>query len=99
MPLAPENGFIENIQNINTTGGAQIAFRCNESFVPVGRMSATCTPSNGSWTPDPADLICNGERFSSIFVDYGGYIYIYILQDTEVDVIVLWINTSHFHLS
>ena len=34
----------------------------------------------------------------SIFVDYGGYIYIYILQDTEVEVIVLWINTCHFHL-
>ena len=86
MPLAPENGFIENIQDINTTGGAQIAFRCNESFVPVGRMSATCTPSNGSWTPNPAVLICNGERF---YLCRLWWLYIYILQDTEVEVIVV----------
>ena len=32
------------------------------AYVPVGRMSATCIPSNGTWAPDPADLMCIGER-------------------------------------
>ena len=61
IPHAPENGIIENFQSISTVGGAQIFFRCNESFVPAGRMRSTCTPSNASWTPNPADLVCNGE--------------------------------------
>ena len=60
IPNVPGNGFVENIQT--TVGGAQIFFRCNPRYVPVGRMSATCIPSNGTWTPDPADLMCIGER-------------------------------------
>ena len=66
MPTAPENGIIENIQSISTVGGAQIFFRCNPRYVPAGRMSATCVSPDGIsvdgiWTPDPADLVCNGE--------------------------------------
>ena len=66
MPTAPENGIIENIQSISTVGGAQIVFRCNPRYVPAGRMSATCISPDGisvdgTWTPDPADLVYNGE--------------------------------------
>ena len=66
MPRAPENGIIENMQSISTVGGAQIFFRCNPRYVPAGRMSATCVSPDGisvvgTWTPDPADLVCNGE--------------------------------------
>ena len=57
----PGNGFVENIQSITTVGGAQIFFGCNPGYVPAGKMSATCISSNGTWTPDPADLMCNGE--------------------------------------
>ena len=66
MPHVPENGIIENIQSISTVGGAQIFFRCNPGFVPAGRMRATCVSPDGisavgAWTPDPTDLVCNGE--------------------------------------
>ena len=66
MPPAPENGSIENIQSISTVGSAQIFFRCNPRYVPAGRMNATCVSPDGvsvvgTWTPDPADLVCNGE--------------------------------------
>ena len=51
------------IENISTV---EVVFRCNLGFVPAGRMSAACgSPDgisvNGTWTPDPADLVCNGE--------------------------------------
>ena len=67
MPRAPGNGSIENMQSISTVGGAQIFFRCNPRYVPAGRMSATCMSPDGisvdgTWTPDPADLVCNGEK-------------------------------------
>ena len=61
MPNAPKNGIIENMQSISTVGGAQIFFRCNPEYVPAGRMSATCVSSTISWTPDPANLVCNGK--------------------------------------
>ena len=66
VPHAPGNGIIENIQNISTVGGAQIFFRCSPGYVPAGRMNATCVSPDGisavgTWTPDPADLVCNGE--------------------------------------
>ena len=63
---APENGIIENIHSISTVGGAQIFFKCNPRYVPAERMSATCVSPDGisavgTWSPDPADLVCNGE--------------------------------------
>ena len=61
VPITPVNGSIENIHGISTVGGTQIIFRCNECFVPAGRMSATCISSSGRWAPNPADLVCNGE--------------------------------------
>ena len=65
-PRAPANGLIENIQSISMVGGAQIFFRCNPGFAPAGRMNATCVSPDGisvvgTWTPDPADLVCNGK--------------------------------------
>jgi len=64
MPRIPRNGSIENI--LNTRRGAQIIFRCNTGFIPAGDMMATCVSQdrvlpNGTWTPDPADLVCSGE--------------------------------------
>ena len=66
VPRTPENGIIENMPSINTAGGTEIFFRCNPRYVPAGRMSATCMSPDGisidgTWTPDPADLVCNGE--------------------------------------
>ena len=66
VPRAPRNGTIENFQSISTVGGAQIVFRCDERFIPAGRMSATCVSADGisvdgTWTPNPADFVCNGE--------------------------------------
>ena len=66
IPTVPGNGSIQDIQVISTVGGSQIFFRCNPRYVPAGRMSATCMSpdgmsANAAWTPDPADLVCNGE--------------------------------------
>ena len=90
VPHAPENGIIENIQSISTVGGAQIFFRCNPRYVPAGKMSATCRSPNGisvdgTWTPDPADLVCNGEiqnRHKSDETPLGSVLY-GTMQDTE----------------
>ena len=54
-------------------GGAQTFLRCNPGFVPSERMGATCVSPDGisavgTWTPDPADLVCNGE--SNGHIDY-----------------------------
>ena len=90
MPHAPENGIIENIQSISTVGGAQIFFRCNPGYVPTRRMSATCASPDavsvvGTWTPDPADLVCNGEiqnRHKSDKTPLGSVLY-GTMQDTK----------------
>ena len=38
---------------------------CAPGFVPAGRMKAHCTSDgitvDGTWTPDPAALVCNGK--------------------------------------
>jgi len=38
---------------------------CTAGYVPAGRMRANCTSDgitvDGTWTPDPATLTCNGE--------------------------------------
>ena len=54
-PIAPDNGSIEAHQN--TTGGAEIFFRCSPGFIPTGRMRAVCG-AGGRWNPDPAGLRC-----------------------------------------
>jgi len=54
-PLPPINGSIGFY--VNAVEGAMVAFFCNEGLIPAGQMNATCT-SNGSWTPNPADLVC-----------------------------------------
>ena len=85
MPRAPENGIIENFQSISTVGGGHIFFRCNPGYVPAGRMSATCVSPDGvsavgTWTPDPADLVCNGEiqnRHKSDETPLGAVLYGY----------------------
>ena len=62
MPVAPGNGSIVTVAS--TLGGAEILFRCNPGFVPTGRMRAVCMSDgvsvDGSWSADPADLVCNG---------------------------------------
>ena len=63
MPTGPRNGFIDPYQS--TLGSAEIFFMCAPGFVPAGRMRANCTSDgvtvDGTWTPDPATLMCNGE--------------------------------------
>ena len=57
-PTVPGNSYIET--NQNTTEGAEVVFGCNPGFVPAGNMTAVCT-LNGSWTADPAILVCTCE--------------------------------------
>ena len=71
MPVAPGNGSIVNIRS--TLGGAEIIFRCNPGFVPTGRMRAVCVSDgisvDGSWTPDPTTLVCNGKLVFNMTVN------------------------------
>ena len=42
----------------STVEGSVVAFYCNEGLIPLGQMNTTCA-SDGSWIPNPAELICN----------------------------------------
>ena len=63
MPAAPDNGSIVTVPS--TLGGTEIIFRCNTGFVPTGNRTAVCSSDgispNGTWTPDPATLVCIGK--------------------------------------
>ena len=34
-----------------------VAFQCNPGLAPSQQMMSVCA-ANGSWTPDPAELVC-----------------------------------------
>ena len=42
-----------------------IVFGCNPGFVPAGNVTAVCA-SNGSWTPDLAEVMCTCKSAHSI---------------------------------
>ena len=54
-PTVPTNGSIGTFKN--TSAGTKIVFGCNPGFVPAGNVTAVCA-SDGSWTPNPATLVC-----------------------------------------
>ena len=64
-----------------------VAFFCNEGLIPEGQINTTCA-SNGSWTPNPADLICIEPP-----AEDEGLIYIHTLH-----VLLLYIKPSLSHL-
>ena len=55
-PIPPMNGSIGGYTS--TVEGSLVAFYCNEGLIPLGQMNTTCA-SDGSWTPNPAELICS----------------------------------------
>ena len=55
VPVPPDNGTIVNYTG--TLEGSVVNYQCNPGFGPLGEMSAVCA-ANGSWSPDPADVIC-----------------------------------------
>ena len=55
-PLPPLNGSIRDYTS--TVEGSVVALFFNEGLIPAGQMNTACA-SNGSWTPNPAELICN----------------------------------------
>ena len=55
-PIPPMKGSIGGYTN--TVEGSVVAFYCNEGLIPAEQMNTTCA-SDGSWTPNPAELICN----------------------------------------
>ena len=54
-PLPPKNGSIGVY--CSAVEGSMVAFFCNEGLIPEGRFTTVCA-SNGSWTPNPDDLVC-----------------------------------------
>ena len=55
-PIPPMNGSIGGYTS--TVEGSVVTFYCNEGLIPAEQMNTTCA-SNGSWTPNPAELICS----------------------------------------
>ena len=60
-PTHPINGTIEPYDF--TQVGAIIQFHCNKSYAPTKWRRAECR-LNGTWAPDPAQLICTFKRRS-----------------------------------
>ena len=60
-PTNPVSGTIEPYNC--TQAGAVIQFHCNKTYAPTEWRTAECQ-LNGSWTPDPAQLICTRKRRS-----------------------------------
>ena len=54
-PSPPANGFV--MVSDSTLEGSQIVFQCNSGLAPSQQMMSVCA-ANGSWTPDPAELVC-----------------------------------------
>ena len=44
-----------------------VAFQCNPGLAPSQQMMSVCA-ANGSWTPDPAGLVCRGRYHLDIGV-------------------------------
>ena len=59
-PSPPLNGLVMAYDS--TLEGSWIVFQCSPGFVPSQQMMSVCA-ANGSWTPDPAELVCKGNWF------------------------------------
>ena len=47
------------IDSFNTTAnGLEIAYHCEEGFVPKGVATSICTLEEGIWSPDPTEYEC-----------------------------------------
>ena len=80
-PTVPTNGSIGTYQN--TSAGTKIVFGCNPGFVPVGDMTAVCA-SDGSWTPDPATLVCKCKSSYIVACSRESWVEVWD-QDYDVD--------------
>ena len=58
-PSLPVNGFVMAYDS--TLEGSQIVFQCSPGFAPSQQMMSVCS-ANGSWTADPAELVCRGTQ-------------------------------------
>ena len=56
QPLPPQNGSVDDRRGTND--GYMVNYYCNPGFLPDVQMIAICTTANGSWVPEPADLVC-----------------------------------------
>ena len=54
--IEPGNGSISRYSSREE--GATLTFHCTNGYIPETLMMSTC--QNGSWTPDPAGLSCQG---------------------------------------
>ena len=59
--------------------GAVVAFQCNPGLAPSQQMMSVCA-ANGSWTPDPAELVCMLPTQGKSSV----YIYMYMMSRLRV---------------
>jgi len=103
-PLPPKNGSIGVYTG--AIEGSVVAFFCNEGLIPDGQINTTCV-SNGSWTPNPADLVrieppAEGEglvlyplhNFACALALYPGQDYWLTHRNTRVCIALLYIQIT-----
>jgi len=56
-PNPPLRAFIDHILTDASNGTDVVFYQCNPGLLPEGELRAVFA-SNGSWYPDPMDLIC-----------------------------------------
>ena len=76
-PSLPVNGFVMAYDS--TLEGSQIVFQCSPGFVPSQQMMSVCA-ANGSWTPDPAGLVCRGIWLYCDCLTSSSYMQSYLLS-------------------
>ena len=54
-PTPPSKGSIGDYES--TAEGAKVNYQCDVGLIPGGEMMSTCL-TNGTWSPDPAELQC-----------------------------------------
>ena len=55
-PGQPEGGSVKR-----TPEHLEVIYSCNPGFIPEGEMRSVCT-ENGSWVPDPNNVVCHRYR-------------------------------------
>ena len=72
-PVIGMNVIVDGYSSSGGLEGSQIWYHCETGFVPRDRIIATCS-HNGSWTPDPANLVCEGTYIIKIMTTYINFV-------------------------
>ena len=66
-PIPPALGFIMSQASDCTSVGSTTSYQCSAGLVPQDVKSSECI-SDGTWSPDPSQLICFGTTTNLTFI-------------------------------